>query len=126
MNELEIDLFNEQFKNEEEAFYSPNFFFIDPQEKLNCGEQILNEDKEESLQFIYTISNKSTNYKNENKKNIQFNIDTYSKKKINDKVESKYKLYCFEEIKNYLKKFSNIIKFKNSENSSNFSKTQNF
>ena len=82
MNELENDLFNELFKNEEEAFYSPNFIFIDPQEKLNCGEQILNEDKEESLQFIYTISDKSTNYKNENKKNIQFNINTYSKKII--------------------------------------------
>ena len=111
MNQLEMDSFNEPF-NIEEAFYSPNIYFNDPQEKLNCYEQILNEDKEESLQFIYTISNKSTNYKNENKKNIQFNINTYSKKKINDKVESKYKLNCFEEIKNYLKNFSNIIKFK--------------
>lgn len=28
MNELENDLFNELFKNEEEAFYSPNFFLL--------------------------------------------------------------------------------------------------
>ena len=79
MNELENDLFNELFKNEEEAFYS--IYFNDPQEKLNYYEQILNEDKEESLQFIYTIADKSTNYKNENKKNNQFNINTSSKKK---------------------------------------------
>ena len=80
MNQLEMDSFNEPF-NIEEAFYSPNIYFNDPQEKLNCYEQILNEDKEESLQFIYTIADKSTNYKNENKNNNQLKINTSSKKK---------------------------------------------
>ncbi len=108
MNQFEMDSFNEPF-NIEEAFYS--IYFNDPQEKLNYYEQILNEDKEESLQFIYTIADKSTNYKNENKKNNQLKINTSSKKKINDKGESKYKLYRFEEIKKYLQNFSNIIKF---------------